>query len=298
MLNNKIRIATRKSALALWQANTVKSALEKKYSNYAIQLVEVETEGDKTQVADFILNDKSIFVKALQTALLKNEADIAVHSIKDLSVNPVEHLVLAAVMKRGDPRDVFVSQHFTELNALPKRAVVGSASPRRIAILKSLRPDLQIKPLRGNVDTRIQKLISGQYDAVILAAAGLQRLQLTQWIRHYFAVDVLVPAIGQGAIGIECRENDENTREMMHFLNHSETARCITAERTVNQLLGGDCNTPIGAYAIEHHNQLQLIAMLGNLAGTQILKSSATGDSHRPEKLGEMVVNLLRGHDA
>lgn len=292
MPTNLIRIATRKSKLALWQARFVKSALEKKYPEISAHLVEIVTIGDQHQTNAHIPG-KSVFVKALQDALLKNEADIAVHSVKDMSVYPTEELTLAAILKRDDARDVFVSSRFTHFDALPIHAVIGSSSPRRTAFLKSQRPDLQIKLLRGNVDTRIRKLEMKEYDAIILAAAGLKRLDLTDWIRHYFSLDEFVPAIGQGAIGIECRAHDQKTREMVSFLNHIETEQCVMAERAVNQILGGDCYTPIGAHAIITQDQLFLRAMIGNVDGSVILTSQASGDACFPHVVGECVAQDL-----
>lgn len=294
MQKNQLKIATRKSKLALWQANFVKSALEKKYPDLEIKLVEISTEGDLNQTDSFEkINGKSIFVKALQEALLNNQADIAVHSIKDMSVFPVDNLLLGAICQREDARDAFISEKYHDLNDLPSNAIVGSSSPRRTALLKSLRPDIQIKLLRGNVDTRILKLKSSEYDAIVLAAAGLKRLNLTDNIKSYFSPEIFTPAIGQGAIGIECRHNDLKTREFICFLNHAESEYCVAAERAINQILGGNCYTPIGAHAQILNNKILLRAMVASLDGKIILRSCVSGEINQAEKLGEYAANEL-----
>ncbi len=299
MQKNQLKIATRKSKLALWQANFVKSELEKKYPDLEIKLVEISTEGDLNQTDSFEkINGKSIFVKALQEALLNNQADIAVHSIKDMSVFPVDSLLLGAICQREDARDAFISEKYHDLNDLPSHAIVGSSSPRRTALLKSLRPDIHIKLLRGNVDTRILKLKSGEYDAIILAAAGLKRLNLTDNIKSYFSSEIFTAAIGQGAIGIECRHNDLKARELIRFLNHAESEYCVTAERAVNQILGGNCYTPIGAHAQILNNKILLRAMVASLDGKIILRSCVSGEINQAEKLGEYAANELLNQGA
>ena len=291
---NSLKIATRKSKLALWQANFVKDALEKKHPPLKIELVEIVTDGDRLQnVALTDVGGKSVFVKALQTALLNNTADIAVHSMKDMSVHDTADLTIAAVCERADARDAFLSINYADIASLPKNAVVGTASPRRSSLIKSLRPDVQIKLLRGNVDTRLAKLQQGDFDAIILAAAGLHRLSLSSHIRTYLDTDFFTPAIAQGAIAIECRENDEKTRELLHFLHHEPTKICVTAERAVNKVLNGDCHTAIGAYAKIIDDQLHLSAMLGQAHGEKILRASAIGEKNEPEKLGEIVARSM-----
>lgn len=294
-----IRIATRKSKLALWQANFVKSALEKNYPELTVSLFEMVTEGDKQQnVALTQIGGKSVFVKALQNALLNNEADIAVHSIKDMSVHPAENLILAAICERADPRDAFLSNEYMAIGSLPKKAIVGTSSPRRASLIKSLRPDLHIELLRGNVDTRLAKLDAKNYDAIILAAAGLHRLDLTARIQSYLSPDFFTPAIGQGAIGIECREDNVFVRELVHFLNHPETAHAIFAERSVNQLLGGDCHTAIGAYARINQDKIHLSAMVGSIDGKIILRAETHGNFNDAIKCGENVANDLLSQGA
>ena len=271
-----IRIATRKSKLALWQAYYVKSAIEKQHPDIHVSFVEMTTEGDQNQqVALTHIGGKSLFVKSLQNALLHHDADIAVHSIKDMSVQETKGLTLAAICERADPRDAFLSNDYADLLSLPQNAVVGTASPRRESLMKSLRPDISITLLRGNVDTRLAKLQNKEYDAIVLAAAGLHRLQLTHHIQSYFAEDFFTPAIGQGAIGIECREADQALQTLLQSLNHADTARCVTAERAVNKILGGDCHTPIGAHATIHDDVMQLNAMIASLDGKKIYRAHA-----------------------
>lgn len=289
-----ITIATRKSKLALWQTHFVKASLEKKYPDLEIRLHEMVTEGDRNQtVALTEIGGKSVFVKALQTALLDRQADMAVHSVKDMSVNDSPNLVLAAFCERADPRDAFVSNHYDNLNSLPHNAIVGTSSPRRASLVLSLRPDLRVTLLRGNVDTRLAKLDNQDYDAIILAAAGLHRLGLSSRIRAYFSDDVFTPAIGQGAIGIECREDDSELRDMLRFLNHETTAHCVRAERTVNKILGGNCHTAIGAHAKIINDTLHLHAVVASEKGDIILRTQIQGNPSEAEKLGAIVADDL-----
>lgn len=295
----KLRIITRKSKLALWQAHFVKTALEKKYPECRIELIGMTTEGDQQQTISLAqIGGKANFVKALQKALLNNEADLAVHSIKDMSAHHTPHLTLAAICERADPRDAFLSHHFETIDALPKNAVVGTASPRRACFIKSLRPDVQIKLLRGNIDTRLAKLDAGEYDAIILAAAGVTRLGLSHRIRAYLPENVFTPAIGQGAIGIECREDDFKIRELLRCLHHDNTAYCVIAERAVNQILNGDCHTAIGAHAKIMQDKINLSAMVGDENGSVILRANATDLINNAEKAGEKVADDLLSQGA
>lgn len=274
-----IRIATRKSKLALWQASFVKEALEQRYPDIKISLVEIITEGDKQQTTPLAdMGGKSLFVKALQVALLNNEADIAVHSIKDISVHNTTGLMLGAILKREDARDAFVSVKYKNLLAMPANTIIGTSSPRRTVLIKEIRPDIEIKLLRGNVDTRLAKLDAGNYDAIVLAAAGLKRLALTSRITDYFSDEIFTPAIGQGAIGVECRESDDFMRELLHFLHDEKTAMCVNAERLVNQILNGDCHAAIGAHAKIINDQIDLSAMVGSLDGKIILRAHQAGN--------------------
>ena len=287
MKNNTIRIATRKSQLALWQANWVKERLLAQHPNLNVVLHTMLATGD--QHLDIPLTDiggKSVFVKNLQQALLNDEADIAVHCVKDMSVHPTARLMLSAICERADPRDVFVSNTATTLFDLPPNPIIGTASPRRASLILSLRKDANIRLLRGNVNTRLQKLDHKEYDAIILAAAGLHRLGLSQRIRSYLPPDTFVPAIGQGALAIECREDDVKTQTVTQFLNHPSTAVCISAEKAVNQTLNGDCHTPIGAYATVVHDQIHLRAVVGGSDGQNILRTEAIGAIKDANQLG------------
>lgn len=293
-MRNSIRIATRKSKLALWQAHFVKSAIEKKYPKLQISLLEMLTEGDQQQTISLKdVGGKSNFVKTLQKALLKNEADIAVHSIKDLSAYPTEGLILAAICEREDARDTFISNHFDHLDAMPEGAIVGTASPRRSCLIQNLRPDLHIQLIRGNVDTRLSKLDSSEYDAIILAAAGLNRLELSHRIRSFFPKNTFVPAIGQGAIGIECKENDTEMKNLLQFLNHEITALCVNAERYVNQILNGDCHTPLGAHAIINEDKIMMDAMIGSIDGKIVLRANGSTSLDKSILLAESIAHQL-----
>ena len=297
-MSKPLRIATRQSPLALWQANFVKAAITARFSDLSVELVPLVTQGDR--IVDQSLVDvggKALFVKALQKALLNHQADIAVHSIKDMSVYPTPDLTIKAITQREDARDVLLSNHYDSLDALPKGAVVGTGSPRRICQLRALRPDLTIKLLRGNVNTRLQKLDHGDYDAIVLAAAGLKRLGLTQRIRYFFNTKQLVPAIGQGALAIECRCDDHSIHKMVDHLHHQITANCVLAEQAINQVLGGDCHTPIGAYATCDNEQFYLQAVVGALDG-RLIKKNNSGTVQQSMALAKQLAQQLLDHGA
>lgn len=290
----KIRIATRKSPLALWQANFVKDALLQLDSSLEISLVGLTTKGDREQsVALTKLGGKTLFVKELQNAVLNNAAEITVHSIKDMSVQDCPGLVLAAICEREDPRDAFVSNQYASIDQLPETAIVGTSSPRRTALLKAKRANLQTKVLRGNVGTRVKKLDEQQYDAIILAVAGLKRLGLADRITDYLDLSEFIPAIGQAAIGIECREKDNALMTLIKQLNHPETENCVIAERAVNKVLGGDCFTPLAAHAHLKSGELYLQAMVGSLDGRTIIESQISGKPEQASKLGKNLGNDL-----
>ncbi len=283
-----IRIATRKSPLALWQANHVKSALCKEHPDLQVDLVEMSTKGDKildTPLAK--IGGKGLFVKELEQGLLDKHADIAVHSMKDVPVEFPDGLTLAVIMQREEPYDAFVSPHYDHLENLPQNAVVGTSSLRRQSQLLIARPDLQIKSLRGNVGTRLGKLDSGEFDAIILAAAGLQRLGMEDRIRHVIPPEVMLPAIGQGAIGIECRKADHETLQLIAPLNDEITQQRVIAERAMNGRLGGSCQVPIGGFAVVNQdNQLYLRGLVADLQGKQVLRGEVKGDSSEAKHLG------------
>ena len=290
----RLIIATRQSPMALWQANAVAKKLQDDHPQLTIELLELTTAGDRnTQQPLNAIGGKSLFVKELQQALLDGRADIAVHCIKDMSANPTPGLSLSTVLKRDDPRDVVVSTHQLTLDKLPKNAIVGTSSPRRCALLKTHRPDLTTKMLRGNVNTRLNKLEQGQYDAIILAAAGLVRLEKQALISEYLDTRNFTPAIGQGALGIECRADDTDTQHIIAALHDSTTALCIQAERRINQILQGDCFSPIGAYAYCENNTLTLNAMVASQTGQTIIRASAHGPAAEALAISETVTAEL-----
>lgn len=290
-----VRIATRKSPLALWQANHVKDALEAAHPNLTVELVTMVTKGDvilDTPLAK--VGGKGLFVKELEVAMLEGRADLAVHSMKDVPVDFPDGLGLVTICEREDPRDAFVSNKFNSIDELPKGAVVGTCSLRRQCQLKELRPDLEIKELRGNVGTRLSKLDAGEYDAIILAAAGLKRLELKERIKSYIEPEQSLPAVGQGAVGIECRLDDERIRSLLAPLNHVDTADRVSCERAMNLTLEGGCQVPIGSYALLDGDQIWLRALVGEPDGSKVVRGEIRGDRKDAEALGiELAHQLL-----
>ncbi len=291
----RLRIATRKSLLALWQAEYVKAELEKHHPGLVIELVPLTSRGDKIlDVPLAKVGGKGLFVKELEQALLAGNADIAVHSMKDVPMEFPEGLGLPVICPREDARDAFVSNRYNSLDEVPAGAVIGTSSLRRQCQLLSRRPDLQVKFLRGNVQTRLQKLDDGEYDAIILAAAGLIRLGLKERIRAYIAPEQCLPAGGQGAVGIECRINDAETIELIKPLHHLVTAEQVIAERAMNRRLQGGCQVPIACYAIHRDNQLWLRGLVGAPDGSQMLFDEISGPVGDAEKMGvELAERLL-----
>ena len=289
-----VRIATRQSPLALWQAEYVKAELERFHAGIVVELVKFTTQGDKILDAPLAkIGGKGLFVKELEQALLDGRADIAVHSMKDVPVEFPDGLGLVTICEREDPADAFVSNRYATLDALPTGAVVGTSSLRRRCQLLQARPDLEIRDLRGNVGTRLGKLDSGQYDAVVLAAAGLIRLGLAARIRHKLDHGLSLPAAGQGAVGIECRLADDRIRALLAPLHHEPTALCVRAERAMNAALQGGCQVPIAAFALLHGKQLQLRGRVGDVDGSQLLQAEASADASAPEALGKQVADSL-----
>ncbi|MGB0892999.1 MAG: hydroxymethylbilane synthase [Parashewanella sp.] len=289
-----IRIATRKSPLAMWQAEFVKHQLETLHSNLTVELVPMSTKGDvilDTPLAK--VGGKGLFVKELEVAMLENRADIAVHSMKDVPVEFPEGLGLQVICEREDPRDAFVSNSYKSIDELPQGAIVGTSSLRRQCQIRALRPDLEIKDLRGNVGTRLAKLDNGDYDAIILAAAGLIRLELSSRIASYIEPEVSLPANGQGAVGIECRTDDEQVKALLAPLEHQETRLRVLAERAMNTCLEGGCQVPIGAYAEIEGDTLNLRGLVGNPDGSQIIFDRVSGDKNQAVELGEQLANKL-----
>jgi len=295
----EIRIATRKSALALWQAEYVKARLEQAHPGLAVSLVPMISRGDKLLDAPLAkIGGKGLFVKELETALLENQADIAVHSMKDVPMEFPEGLGLYCICEREDPRDAFVSNTHESLDELPAGSVVGTSSLRRQAQLLARRPDLEIRFLRGNVNPRLAKLDAGEYDAIILAAAGLIRLGFEARIRSFIGVEDSLPAGGQGAVGIECRSADSELHALLAPLHHRETALRVTAERALNRRLNGGCQVPIACYAVLEHDQLWLRGLVGQPDGSQLLRAEARASAEQAEALGVRVAEDLLGQGA
>lgn len=297
----RLRIATRKSPLALWQAHFVRDALTKAHSDLEVEIIGLTTRGDKildTPLAK--IGGKGLFVKELEVALLEGRADIAVHSMKDVPMALPEGLTLSVICKREDPRDAFVSRRYSSVSELPPGARVGTSSMRRQCQLVARYPELQLLDLRGNVNTRLARLDSDEYDAIILATAGLLRLDMAERISQRMPVDDSLPAGGQGAVGIECRGNDARTQALLSVLHHPETASCVIAERAVNCALQGGCQVPIACYAeLMGAEQLYLRALVGSLDGRLMLREEIYGSVDRAEQLGiELAQRLLvRGAD-
>ncbi|MBC3373335.1 hydroxymethylbilane synthase [Pseudomonas sp. SWRI92] len=299
MSPREIRIATRKSALALWQAEYVKARLESAHPGLTVTLVPMVSRGDKLLDSPLSkIGGKGLFVKELETALLDNEADIAVHSMKDVPMDFPEGLGLFCICEREDPRDAFVSNTFPSLEALPAGSVVGTSSLRRQAQLLSRRPDLQIRFLRGNVNTRLAKLDAGEYDAIILAAAGLIRLGFEDRITSAISVDDSLPAGGQGAVGIECRGADSEIHALLAPLHHEDTAVRVFAERALNKHLNGGCQVPIACYAVLEGEQVWLRGLVGDPSGEQLLSAEARAPRRDAEALGVRVAEDLLSQGA
>jgi hydroxymethylbilane synthase len=286
----RLRIGSRGSQLALWQANHIAALLRGRGNEVEIEII--KTTGDKiTDVPLAKVGTKGMFTKEIEEALAAVRVDLAVHSLKDLPTELPPGFELAAVPRRDDPRDVFCSRKYASIEALPKSARVGTSSLRRQAQLKVLRPDLEIQPLRGNVDTRLAKLEGGEYDAVILAAAGLNRLGKTESIKQFISADVMCPAAGQGALAVEVRARDTAILQLLTFLDDSEARATTICERALLGRLGGGCQVPIGALAEMRGRRLHLQAVVASPDGLQVLRESADGDD--PVQLGESVGDTL-----
>jgi hydroxymethylbilane synthase len=285
-----LRIGSRGSQLALWQANHVAELLRANGHSAEIQII--KTTGDKiTDVALSLVGTKGMFTKEIEEALLANEIDLAVHSLKDVPTELTPEFDLAAIMKREDARDAFISANFDSIAGLPNGARVGTSSLRRQAQLRALRPDLDIHPLRGNVDTRLRKLECGEYDAIILAAAGLHRLGRIELVRETIAIDVMCPAAGQGALAIEIRKDDQQTRKHLEVLDNTDARATTSCERAALNSLGGGCQVPIGAYAEVADGKLKLTAIVASPDGSELLRATKIGMN--PGQLGAEVGNEL-----
>ena len=299
MLEKTLKIATRQSPLALWQANYVKDRLQQLYPDLTIELVPMVTKGDVILDSPLAkIGGKGLFVKELENALLNKKADIAVHSMKDVPMQFPKGLGLSVICQREDPRDAFVSHSYRTFAELPQGAVVGTSSLRRQCQLKALHPDLDIRSLRGNVGTRLSKLDNGDYDAIILASAGLIRLGLADRIASFIDVEQSLPAAGQGAVGIECRTDDMQVQALLAPLADAETTYCVRAERAMNNHLQGGCQVPIGGYAVLQQGQLYLRALVGDIDGSRIIRAEGKSPVENAEALGVQIAEQLLAQGA
>jgi hydroxymethylbilane synthase len=290
----RITIATRESQLALWQAHEVSRLLTLHHPELDIEILGMTTQGDRFLQASLAkAGGKGLFVKELEQCLIDERADIAVHSMKDVPFELPSGLHISTILEREDPRDAFVSNDYSSLEALPENAVVGTSSTRRECQIRALRPDCNIRPLRGNVNTRLAKLDEGQYDAIILASAGLKRLGFADRISHTLDTNICLPAIGQGAIGIECRQQDANTQALLQPLHHEITALSVYAERKISTALSANCHLPIAAHATQFDQTLTLRALVGSLDGQQMLRAELTGELSAMPTISQTVADDL-----
>ncbi len=300
-MSKTLRIATRKSPLALWQAEYVRDRLVAAHADLKVELVRMTTQGDKILDSPLAkIGGKGLFVKELEDGLLGGRADLAVHSMKDVPVELPPGLHLPVICEREDPRDAFVSTQYGSLDELPQGARVGTSSLRRQCQITARRPDLHILTLRGNVNTRLAKLDAGDFDAVILAAAGLKRLGFADRITAYLDTTVSLPAIGQGAVGIECRSDDTETNALIAVLDHADTHTRVAAERAMNHRLEGGCQVPIGGHAVLQGDRLQLRALVGSPDGKTVIRGEISGSRTEAEQLGVSLAEdlLSRGAEA
>lgn len=297
MANKIVRIATRKSPLAMWQAEHVRDRLLAAHPGIQVELLGMTTQGDKILDSPLAkVGGKGLFVKELEQGMLEGRADIAVHSMKDVPVEFPDGLHLHVICEREDPRDAFVSNNFKRFEDLPQGARVGTSSLRRQTQLKAIRPDLAIVDLRGNVNTRLRKLDEGEYDAIILAAAGLIRLGFEARIRESISIEASLPAIGQGAIGIECRQGDQEIESLIDVLHHHETSICVSAERAMNARLEGGCQVPIGGHATLANGHLTLCGLVGAIDGSKVIRGEREGSEQDAVAMGtSLAEELLEG---
>jgi len=298
-----IRIASRNSPLAMKQAEMIKTRLLQHHSHLDVTIIGMTTEGDRRLGIPLAsIGGKGLFVKELEQAMFEDRADIAVHSTKDVPVELPDGLTIQTICEREDPRDVFVSNQHKDLFSMPSGTTIGTSSLRRQALLANLRPDIDVLTLRGNVQTRLKKLDNGEYDAIILAAAGLNRLGMADRIRHLLNPAWFIPAVGQGILSIECREDDKRVKALLAPLNHQDTAYCVTAERAMNRALNGGCQVPIAAYATlrsdKHGDKLYLRGLVGKPDGTLLLQATTVGNPSQAEALGEALAAQLRQQGA
>jgi hydroxymethylbilane synthase len=295
-----LKIATRNSPLALWQAEYVKQQLIERYPDLNVELVSMTTEGDRFLDAPLIaVGGKGLFIKELEQAMLAGEADIAVHSMKDVTIDLPDELALPVIMKREDTRDVFISNKYDSLEGIPENSVVGTSSLRRQSQVKALHPKIELKDLRGNVGTRLRKLDEGGYDGILLAAAGIIRLGLGERITQLIPQSVLLPAIGQGAIGIECRAGDNTVQEIIAPLNDHDTSLCVQTERAFSRRLFGGCQLPIAGQAVIKGNEINLTGLVAEVDGSEVIKSELSGNLTDGDNIGVSLAETLleRGAD-
>jgi hydroxymethylbilane synthase len=299
-MSQTVKIATRKSPLALWQAEYVRGRLLAEHPGLEVELVTMTTQGDKIlDVPLAKIGGKGLFVKELEQGMMAGDADIAVHSMKDVPMDLPEGFALPVICARETPLDAFVSNSYAHIGELPQGARVGTSSLRRSSQLLHQRPDLEILSLRGNVQTRLAKLDNGDFDAIILASAGLVRLELEERIRHRIPPETMLPAVGQGAVGIECRADDAATHALLAFLNDEDTHTCVAAERAFNHRLEGGCQVPIAAHAILEKDQIWLRGLVASVDGREHLFTEGRMDRQQAEELGRTLAEelLARGAD-
>jgi len=290
----KLVIGTRGSKLALWQSNYIKSLIEERYDNIRVELKIIKTQGDKildTPLAK--IGGKGLFVKEIENALLDGSADIAVHSMKDVPMDLPEGLTLFATFVREEPNDAFLSVKYNTIRELPQNAVVGTSSLRRKLQLLKMRKDFIIKDLRGNVDTRIRKLLEGEFDAIILAKAGLNRLKMTEYIKETIPIEKILPAVCQGTIGIELRESDKKTQEIVSFINHEATMIRTKCERAFLKKLQGGCQVPIAGFSQINDGNIHLKALLSSLDGKKHIYEEGFSSIDKAEELGKSVAEKI-----
>jgi len=278
-MKDNVVIGTRGSMLALWQAEWIKSLIMELNPSLTVELMKIKTTGDKIQDVPLAqVGGKGLFVKEIEEAMMRGEIDLAVHSMKDVPTVLPEELHITCITKREDPRDALISNKYDSLESLPEGATLGTSSLRRSCQIKALRPDINIVSLRGNFDTRIRKLDEGQFDAIILAAAGANRLGLTGRVKQYIGAEVSLPAIAQGAVGIECRKDDDFINSLLAPLSHEESAICVTAERAALLKLEGGCQVPIAAHAVLEGGRLLMKGLVGSVDGSVIIRAEKAGD--------------------
>jgi len=293
-MNKTLKIATRKSPLALWQAEHVKARLEQHHPGLTVELVKMTTKGDQILNSPLSkIGGKGLFIKELEVGMMEGVADIAVHSMKDVPYEIPPGFELGAILKRENPFDAFVSNNFESINDLPQGAKVGTCSMRRIVQIKAIRPDLEILDLRGNVNTRLKKLDDGEYDAIILACAGLIRLGFEDRIKQQITAEQSLPAVGQGAVGIEIRENDQDILKLIEPLIDEETTHRVNAERAMNTHLEGGCSVPIAGFSTISGREITLTGLVGNVTTAQIIKRQVVGHVKNAESLGVELANKL-----